>query len=358
MPPMPRPAAARACLALLLVWAGASAADLLPSTCASPRDYLMGVNIAGAEFANKNPDYGWPSAKTLDYFQSKGFKLIRLPFAWERLQPALGGELDQRYADNLVKTISMIGERGMLVLLDLHNYAKYNGKTIAQGGFTYEQFGDVWDRIAKLVVPVQKHIWGYGLMNEPYITTDQKIPFWQAGIDAVRTYDPTHRITVSGEALKSDPDPRQFHLKDPARAIVYETHFYFDHDNSGKYARTWADEVGRPKPVVNPMIGVQRLKRFFEICEKNQVDCMVGEFGAPAGDGVDPHWLEAMDNVMQYIHEHRITFTYWAAGEYWSRKGTSYIIGENGWRPGEHEGEDRPQMKLLSKYIELEKSRH
>lgn len=347
----------RAILAALLVCTGANAADQVPSTCSNPREYLMGLNIAGAEFSNKNPDYGWPSEKILDYFQAKGFKLIRLPFAWERLQPTLGGELDAAYTANLVKTIRLIGERKMLCLLDLHNYAKYNGKTITQGGFTYEQFGDVWDRIAKACVPVQEHIWGYGLMNEPYIVMDQKIPFWQAGIDAVRKHDAKRRITVSGEALKSDPDPRQFHLKDPARAIVYETHFYFDHDNTGKYAKTYEEEIARKNPQVNPMVGVERLKKFFEVCEKHQVDCMVGEFGAPAGDGVDPRWLEAMDNVMKYIHENRITFTYWAAGEYWSRKGTSYIIGENGWKPGEHIGEDRPQLKLLMKYMELDRTR-
>lgn len=47
---------------------------------------------------------------------------------------------------------------------------------------------------------------------------------------------------------------------------------------------------------------------------------------------------------------------YWAAGERWSRKGTSYVIGENGWKPGEHEGEDRPQLKILMKYVELQKA--
>jgi endoglucanase len=347
--------AAVAGLGLLAACAGPSNAQDLPSKITQPRQYLIGVNIAGAEFRNKDPDYGWPSDKILDYFQTKGIKLIRLPFMWERIQPTLGGELDPRYTANLVNTIERIGKRDMVVLLDLHNYAKYNEKTISQGGFTYEQFGDVWDKIAKAVAPQQKHIWGYGLMNEPYIVADQKIPFWQAGIDAVRKHDPKTRITVSGEALKSESDPKQFHLKDPARAIVYESHFYFDHDGNGKYAKTYEEEISRPNPRVNPMIGVERIKKFIEVCEKHQVDCMIGEFGVPAGDGVDPRWLDAMDNVMKYMHEHRITSTYWAAGEFWTRRGTSYIIGENGWKPGEHEGEDRPQLKILMKYIQMQK---
>ena len=56
------------------------------------------------------------------------------------------------------------------------------------------------------------------------------------------------------------------------------------------------------------------------------------------------------------MHEHRITSTYWAAGDYWTRRGTSYVIGENGWKAGEHEGEDRPQVKILTKYIEMKKA--
>ena len=51
-----------------------------------------------------------------------------------------------------------------------------------------------------------------------------------------------------------------------------------------------------------------------------------------------------------------ITSTYWAAGDYWSRRGTSYVIGENGWKAGEHVGEDRPQVKILTKYIEMKKA--
>jgi len=349
-------AAAAACLALVL-HLPASAADQIPSTCSNPREYLIGVNIAGAEFSFKDPAKGWPSDSILDYFQEKGMRLIRLPFLWERIQPTLGGELEPQYAANLVKTIDAIGKRKMLVLLDLHNYAKYNGKLLREGGFTYEQFHDVWARIAKLVAHQQAYIWGYGLMNEPYIVGPEKIPFWQGAIDAIRKVDPKTRITVSGEALRKEPDPRQFHLKDPARAIVYETHFYFDHDNTGKYKATWEQEIARKDARVGPMVGVQRLKEFFEVCQKHQVDCMVGEFGAPAGDGVHPGWLEALDNALAYMHENRITYTYWAAGEHWTRRGDSYVIGENGWKPGTHAGEDRPQLKLIMKYIELDKAR-
>jgi aryl-phospho-beta-D-glucosidase BglC (GH1 family) len=55
---------------------------------------LFGVNLAAAEFGNRFPgsygkDYTYPTAEELDYYKRKNLKLIRLPFAWERIQPTL-----------------------------------------------------------------------------------------------------------------------------------------------------------------------------------------------------------------------------------------------------------------------------
>lgn len=62
---------------ILLATAGMVCADPLPSVAERPREYLIGVNIAGGEFwdrtRNQDPNYGWPSEKTLDYFAGKGF---------------------------------------------------------------------------------------------------------------------------------------------------------------------------------------------------------------------------------------------------------------------------------------------
>lgn len=55
----------------------------------------FGVNLAGAEFGQTNmpgiynTDYTYPTVSTIDYFASKGFKLLRIPFRWERIQHAM-----------------------------------------------------------------------------------------------------------------------------------------------------------------------------------------------------------------------------------------------------------------------------
>ena len=319
-----------------------------------PREYIIGVNIAGGEFGSKNPDYGWPSAETLDYFKNKGFKLIRLPFSWERLQPELGKELDPGYAKALLRTVDMIGDRGMLVLLDLHNYAKYRGKKISQGGFTIEQFRRRVEphREARKAEP-EVHL---GLRSDERAVRGRPGSARISGrAGSTRSARSTRRRASRSAARRwrgGQENPVQFHLKDPARAIVFEKHFYFDHDSSGRYANTYEEEINRRDVRVGPMIGVERLKRFVTTCQKYNVQYIIGEFGVPAGDGVDTRWLDAMDNAMAYMHKHRVSSTYWAAGDYWTRRGTTYVIGRNGWKPGTHEGEDRPQVKVLTKYIQ------
>src|ERR1700693_266997 len=63
--------------------------------------FARGINLSGGEFnPERNPaiygkDYIYPSPDELDYYASKGFAVVRLPFRWERLQPSLFGELDR-----------------------------------------------------------------------------------------------------------------------------------------------------------------------------------------------------------------------------------------------------------------------
>ena len=63
-----------------------------------------GVNLAGAEFNERripgtiHKDYTYPRPGDVDYFAGKGMNVFRLPFRWERLQPALQGESRRRRA--------------------------------------------------------------------------------------------------------------------------------------------------------------------------------------------------------------------------------------------------------------------
>lgn len=99
-----------------------------------------GIALSGLEFGQGgtrgtlNTDYFNSAQATYNYFAAKGFTTVRLPFTWERLQPALLGALDPTYAGILDAEIAKAKNAGLRVILDMHNYGRY--RIIADGGFT------------------------------------------------------------------------------------------------------------------------------------------------------------------------------------------------------------------------------
>lgn len=346
---------------------------------ANDSEYMVGINWAGPEFAPQTlpgvegRNFGWPNGESLDYWKSKGFKLIRLPFSWERLQPELMKDLDPVYSKALERSVKLIGDRGMVVILDLHNYAKYRGKLITSPEVPVAAFADVWQRLAT-AYNGNKTVWGYGLMNEPgkceWATTSQ------AAITAIRTVDKETRIFVANDyagwgatravAREKDivawaeksmaiPDPKM--LKDPSDKIRFELHTYFDHDSSGTYRKPYADEIVRtdgPEVRVGPDTGITRIKPFVEWLKKHKARGFVGEYCAPANPGVDERWLVTLDRTMAYMQENDLPSTFWAAGTQWS-PGNPTVIEPQGWSKTLSDAErkqDRPQLKILQKYMQ------
>ena len=82
----------------------------------------IGVNVSGAEY---NPSY-YATTSDLNYLQSEGVTLLRLPISWEIFQPAPDGPLDQTEVAHLENFIANAAAHGMQVIIDLHNYARYN----------------------------------------------------------------------------------------------------------------------------------------------------------------------------------------------------------------------------------------
>ena len=301
-------------------------------------EYTAGINLAGAEW-----NAGWPSEKALDYWKSKGITLIRLPFAWELLQPTLKGDFEPKYAAGLKNTIDLMKARNMQVILDVHNYGKFKGKlSTPEGEVPYSAFADLWLRLAKEYKDYP-NIWGYGLMNETYVVDPV---FRQMAIDAIRSVDKKTRILVSCDgqvrayAAKKTPYTK---FNDPADNIWYEKHTYFDNNDSGKYKGTYDQEKAYPE------IAVERLEPFYKFLKENNLKGMVGEFSVPDND---PRWLVILDNAYKYMQEKQIISTYWAGGERWT-PGHSWVIDPIGWKDPEDRKawKDRPQLEILMKYL-------
>ncbi|MBI1369245.1 MAG: cellulase family glycosylhydrolase [Planctomycetes bacterium] len=299
----------------------------------------IGVNLAGGEFGKMpgrfNYDYTYPKAEDFDYFHDKHLDLIRLPFKWERVQPKLMGPLDEAELKRLDAVVALARERGMHLLLDAHNYARYNGKVIGTPDVPNDAFADFWRKLADHYKS-EPAVFGYSIMNEPHGTNGLWPAAAQAAVDAIRTVDMNHTIAVCGEGYagahwwpKVNPN---LDIHDPADNFVYEAHQYFDKDNSGTYRGHYDDKS------VSPDTGVQRLQPFIQWLDEHHARGFIGEFGVPDND---PRWLVVLDRFIAEMKAHNLGGTYWAAGPWFG----SYPVSVQ-----PRDGKDRPQMQVLDWY--------
>lgn len=309
----------------------------------------FGVNLACAEFGESNlpgeydVHYTYPTIRELDYFKNKGLSLIRLPFKWERMQNELNADLSLTELNRLKNFVRAAEERGIDVILDLHNYARryHNGvkNRIGTGGVSVNHLADFWKRFAAEMKPFT-NIYGLGLMNEPY-DLDKATPWFdmaQSCINAIREVDTECTIIVGGDDWSSaerwvEKSDTLKYLKDSGNNLLFEAHVYFDKDASGSYRKTYDEEE------CTPMKGVERVRPFANWLKENGLRGFVGEYGVPQND---ERWLVTMDNFLTYLQKEGINATYWAAGPWWGKYVLSLAPGKDG---------DKPQMKIIEKYL-------
>jgi len=279
---------------------------------------MIGINLSGAEFGSGNAygrDYHYPGLNEIKYYASRSADLIRLPFDWERMQPKLGGALDPNELGRLKQFLADAQTAGVKVIIDLHNYGRYNGHTIGSAGVSAQQFGDFWKKLATAVKDSPALV-GYGLMNEPHNMGGAGI--WknaaQTAVDAIRTVDGSKAIYANGDGWSGAHSwqsiNKDFILRDPANNIYYEAHQYFDRDSSGTYNGSY-DRQG-----AYANVGVDRLKPFFDWLKANNLKGFIGEFGVP---GNDARWLEVQDRAVKYMEANGVSGTAWGAGFWWPR---------------------------------------
>lgn len=147
----------------------------LPDNWPTVTTQFMGVNAAGAEFGSTFPgvygtDYIYNGLASYNYLASRGHKLTRVPFRWERIQHTLGGALDTSELTRLQQTVAQANSAGLRVILDLHNYARYNqsGNDLILGSasLTQAHLVDLWTRLSTAFKG--GYDVGYSIMNEPH----------------------------------------------------------------------------------------------------------------------------------------------------------------------------------------------
>jgi len=307
-----------------------------------------GVNLSCAEWGSVFPgtyniQYTYPTTKELDYYQSKGIRLIRLPIKWERIQQTLKGNLDTLELKRLFSFIDNIELRNMKVIVDIHNYCRYNiagtDNIIGSSAVSVADITDLWTKLA-LQLKSKSCIWAYGLMNEPHdlFSKTPWVTIAQEIITGIRTTDQTTTILVGGDSWSSalnwlNASDNLKKLVDPYNNLIFEAHCYFDSNGSGGYNATSYDKDG-----VTVQTGVNRVKPFVNWLAKNHLKGFVGEYGVPY---YDTRWLPVLDTFLTYLKANHVGGSYWAGGPWWGNEQLS-CEPKN--------GKDALQMSVLEKY--------
>jgi endoglucanase len=101
------------------------------------------------------------------FVNDDGLNTFRLPVGWQfLLNNNLGGNLDSTNFATYDKLVQgCLGSGAALCIIDIHNYARWNGAIVGQGGPTNAQFASLWSQIAAKYKGNTKV--AFGLMNEP-----------------------------------------------------------------------------------------------------------------------------------------------------------------------------------------------
>lgn len=300
------------------------------------------VNLSGAEFGESvlpgtyGTNYTYPATTEVDYFVGKDMNVIRLPFRWERLQQTLGGDFDAEELSRLNTFVTYATGKGAYVILDPHNYARYNGNLIGDGTVTQAHFADFWSRLASQYKSNSKVI--FGLMNEPYgIAASTWLNAANAAIAAIRTTGATHLVLVPGISwtgahswTSSGNATTMLGVADSANNYAYEVHQYLDSDSSGSSATC-----------TSTTIGAERISDFTSWLRTNSRKGFLGEFAG----GANTTCQEAVTSMLESMGSNSdvwIGWAWWSAGPWWG----SYIFTL------EPSGStDQTQMDWLTPYL-------
>jgi endoglucanase len=201
------------------------------------------------------------------------------------------------------------------VILDPHNYARYNNQLIGSSGVPSSAFADFWSRLAQHYAANSRVI--FGLVNEPHdMPTEQWRDAANAAIAAIRAAGAHNLILVPGNAYTgawswsmtfygTANAVAMLGITDPEDNYAFEVHQYLDSDYSGSHATCQSTTIG-----------AESLANFTAWLRANGKRGMLGELGAGANATCDA----AIDATLDHIDANSdvyIGWTWWSAGPWW-----------------------------------------
>ena len=286
----------------------------------TPPTTWYGQTLCGFEFGSNNVFV--PKDWNINHWKHNGANIVRLPIKWEYLQPALLGPLDATYVSEVKSVITKCNSLGLTVILDLHNFGKYNNLS---SNFMQENMVDVW---TKLVAEFNSFsAIQYDLMNEPGTTVSAatQASIYNACIAVIRAVAPTKIIHIpirgsSGINTLFEEYTSFISLLTLDANCLIQMHLYPDSDGSGTHSA-----------VISTARQIYNLSAAFKLARLKGFKLFIGEVGT----GYSADSLTWIDNFFDLCAKHNDVcagWCWWADGGTW---GDTYVNactqGTTGW---------------------------
>jgi endoglucanase len=280
-----------------------------------------GPNLSGAEFNSGsgkriNYDYTYPNTDEIDYYASKGFGIIRMPFDLSRVYSVPYSSLNMTEIGFMKPVVDYCLSKGMHIILDPHNYGYiYDNRTGTSREIGVDTegtnlFADFWGRMATVYKNYPNVL--FGLMNEPH---NQNATEWYTGavpaIKAIRAAGATQIILIPGTGWtgahswvgSGNGAAWAGFNGDPLNNFVFEMHQYLDSDSSGTHGNC----------ITNSNASLVDATTWLTT---NKFKGFLGEFGW----STDPSCTNEGPAFLDYISAHSnawLGWTWWCGGPWY-----------------------------------------
>ncbi|CAK7211567.1 hypothetical protein SBRCBS47491_001168 [Sporothrix bragantina] len=249
------------------------------------------------------------------FVDDDGVNMFRLPTSWQFLindDKEVSDTLDPTNAGRYDQFVQACLSTGAYCMIDVHNFARFNGGIVGQGGPSDDMFVAIWVALAKKYAKDSRVV--FEITNEPHdLDTDLWAQTCQKVVTGIRNagattqmillpgsnFDSAATITTSGgaDALLEITNP-----DGSFDGLYLDIHKYLDNNNSGQNEECTTNNIGNFSIVADYLRQKKRQGLISETGSSDSSSCLT-DFCA------QNEYLNANDDVF-------IGYVGWAAGQF------------------------------------------
>jgi endoglucanase len=281
---------------------------------------VKGISLSGASDRDAFPAI--PTTIEIDYYYNVGFRLIRLPFYWERLQPTIYGALDPTFLGQINSLIEHATAKGMHVMLNCHCFGGRDvGGTERKVGdqqLPFDAFSDLWSRLATMYANNLSVY--FDLMNEPesmpttgysnnilfvnYLTgTETLVAAYNHAIASIRAIEANNLVLLEGHGFNNAKTFNTGAWYGTASGVAFSSGIVDSIDNWTVSVHNYPDiNHGDEGDAIDATILRTQMVNVIAWAQSNNKRVFVGEFSATSAD---PNGLAVVTDFINYLKDNR-----------------------------------------------------